>query len=448
MELQFEYTTQIGVGTNPNVVNLPDNTIMLFYVDAGNLTIQREARPEGTDVDWGNVTFSEPKRATRDKAMSLVRLKNVPRLGVYGVWHSNEPTPRHRFAIYEAESDISKYLVEGTIELRLETPITDLSLTLENPKQVISGEDTSLLVPGSKIELNFTAGDSELYPMGVFYGDRVEMSATGGTASIEGRNISGKKLKDQTFDYANLYPIKQYDLTVVDVLVAAGVTNYQVQAGAVFDVGMEFSPSMTFLDGIYELLKASRNWQIRETLDGEILIGSIVSFEPIQLNSKYTFERGKDCWSRNVVRDDFDVYSRVCVCDGTLYIYQNVEGQEGWAVAPQKTLYVEIAEGTPQVDAEALALEIAERIAKSGTLETFIGSFRPHLLPGDEAEIVNDSGSRLLGLVTTVRHSFSKSEGFVTEFVVDSGGAIGKPQIKELIDSIAQRGNIGSAKRL
>ena len=446
MIFQFEHVQTVAVeGTNPAAVHLPTNEVIALYLKDGQINGIKATPEQG---EWASLIFSTPSVVARDKDVSFLRLKNVPRLGIYGVWHSATPDARHRFAIYELQGDLSKYLVQGVIELRLETPIADLSLTLENPRQVVSGEDRTFVAPGSKIELNFYAGDSELYPMGIYYDDRIEISVTGETASIEGRNISGKLLKDQTFDDANLYISKRYDLTVVDVLGAAGITNYSVQSGAVFDLGMEFPPNMTFLDGVYELLKASRNWAIKETLDGQIIVGSTVSYAPIQVNSKYTFERGKDVWSRQVVRDDYNVYARVCVYDKTFYIYRSVVEQEGWVVAPKKTLYIEVAEGTSEIDMDGLALEVATRIAKSGTLETFVGPWRPHLLPGDEAEIVKPTESRLLGLVTTVRHIFSKSEGFATEFTVDSGGAIGKPQIKELIDSIAQRQSVGGAKRL
>jgi len=86
---------------------------------------------------------------------------------------------------------------------------------------------------------------------------------------------------------------------------------------------------------------------------------------------------------------------------------------------------------------------LVERINSAGIVETFIGPVRPHLLPGDEAEIVSENGTRLLGLVTTVRHKMGK-EGFITEFVVDSGGRIGKSKIKDYIKSLSQSTDSGT----
>ena len=48
-------------------------------------------------------------------------------------------------------------------------------------------------------------------------------------------------------------------------------------------------------------------------------------------------------------------------------------------------------------------------------------------------------GSRLLGLITTVTHNFSIDEGFSTEFIVDSAGILGKPNLKDLIGEVSGR---------
>ena len=451
MELEFEYSRQVGTGTNPAVVHFPDNSIMLFWIHEGRLLSGSKIKPPTGDVDWGSLDFGAGEIVTGDKEVSYMRLKNIPRLGIYGVWHSMDPRERHRFAIYEDQSTVTNYLEEGSIELRLDTPVVPMRLTLNNPKQILSGEDKSRIVPGMQIELFFQAGDSEEYPMGVYFTDRVDMQVTEPTISVETRNISGKLLKDQTFDQNYHYPKQVYAETVKAVLDNAGVKNYLVQTGGTWDLGMSFPANMTFIDGLQELIKASRNWTMRENLEGQIILGSTLTYEPLQqINSRYTFNRGTDVWGRGIVRDDNDVYSRVCVhqLEMMLTSYVEVPNTSDWNYVPQKTLYVEVPNGTPEMEMWDLATEIADRLKLAGTIETCIGPFRPQLLPGDEAEIISESGTKLLGLITTVRHVFGK-QGYATEFVVDSAGRIGKPQIKEYINRVtANKGVSGAVKRL
>ncbi|RYD01635.1 hypothetical protein N752_29090 [Desulforamulus aquiferis] len=98
------------------------------------------------------------------------------------------------------------------------------------------------------------------------------------------------------------------------------------------------------------------------------------------------------------------------------------------------------------MDAAEFASEIADQLSNSGEVEDFVGPFRPHLLPGDLAEIMDNDGPRLLGIITTVKHSWSKTTGFLTSITIDSGGKIGRPQLRELIDQLASKQS--SAKRV
>ena len=93
-----------------------------------------------------------------------------------------------------------------------------------------------------------------------------------------------------------------------------------------------------------------------------------------------------------------------------------------------------------------MAVDIAERIASSGTVESFSGPFRPQLLPGDEAEIIGSS-TRLLGLITSVRHSFGIN-GYQTIFEVDSGGRKGQPRMRDYIQKLTGQPKSGTVKRL
>ena len=301
--------------------------------------------------------------------------------------------------------------------------------------------------PQSYVELNFTAGDSTPYPMGRFFIDRTQFSVGRETVSVQARNSIGKYIKDQSFDERHYYPTATLKTLLEQILLAAGITNYHVANNST-QVGMEFPPNMDMLTGIQELLKLTPGWIIREEVSGKVVIGprNDVNFtQP----SKYTFYRDQDIFSRESIKDDNDAYGRVCchTADYSVRVYRPVPSTLGWLPPAQKTFYVPVPDGTRSAEAASLAVELAEQMANSGEVETFVGPHRPHLIPGDQAEIVDAEGPNLLGIITTVEHAWSKGgQGFITGITVDSGGKIGKPQLREFIDALAGRQKTGAVK--
>jgi len=467
MELIFESPQTVFSGDNPEMVHMPDNSVWGFHVESGRLQGSNLPIAPG-DVDWGAIALSDFGIVTKDKEISLMRLKNIPRVGIYGVWHQDEIldvdleviTPeRHRLAIWEGEIDISNYLESFNIEFRENTPIASASMTFQNPNQILSGEDTSLVRPGMKLEISLKMGDSEEYPISVQYVDRGDMGATRDSISVDARNASGKLLKDQSFDENNEFLFQTYYLNVVALLENAGITDYAVQDTGTFEYGIKLPENMSYLEGLEEMINASLNWKVVEDQDGKIIAGSTVTFLDIQRNSTYEFNRGTDVWSRNIVRDDKDVYSRVCgkfelteivgeeEIIGMQLIYKEVINGADWDVAPNKTLYIDFPKESDTVEVTAILEEIARRLTVAGIQEIFVGPIRPHLLPGDEAKITSDSGPKLIGLITNVKHSMGRN-GFITEFTVDSSGQKGKPRINDYISEISKKATMGKGTRL
>lgn len=455
MKLNFEYQKSITSAENASAVHMPDNSIWLFSEENGRL-MASEWIPSTSDIDWGNPDFELPIIATSDKNISLPRIKNIPRVGIFGSWHQDEiardgkvlSPERHRLGIWDALNDLTPCLQSGSIQMNLDNIISSANFTFKNPFKRISGENASRMLPGKKIELFFTAGDSDDYPMGVFYVDHVSMETAGETVSVECRNISGKVLKDQTLNADYNYPKDVYAYVVEDFLDKAGVEKYKVQQppdpGTAWQLGLRFPVDMDRLTALNEMIRSSLNWVIRETLDGEIIAGSAVSYdEIIDMYGTYEFARS-ELVSRRVERDDSDVYSRVCYqakdtsTDTMIREYVAVEHEFEFSVAFHKTLYITAPDDTPQEELQDHAEAVAEKMAFAGVMETFKGMFRPHIIPGDEAVIVDDGGTKFVGLITTVIHEFGE-DGFFTEFTVDSGGTKGKPMLKDLISKISDR---------
>lgn len=117
--------------------------------------------------------------------------------------------------------------------------------------------------------------------------------------------------------------------------------------------------------------------------------------------------------------------------------FADVESYEGWNLQANKTLYVQVPDGTGSIAAQDYAEQLTEWLENVGKIESFIGPFRPHLLCGDEAVIIDENGYTSLGLITEIEHKFGK-QGFYTNFSVDSGGRLGKGRITDFIKQITE----------
>ena len=441
MELSFEYHRNLGAGGQPSAIHTADNFVQVFHVTAGQIHAMSAETPLG---EWGEL-FGSPHLAARDEAVAHLKMKYLSGVNIWATWQ-NLALPedrdyvadydRHRVAVFRLFQNVSKYLSSGSLEFSQTNPVTQLILELENPGQTVAGEYDAIVAPGAMVTLSLRMGNTPRYALGRYYVDRNQMSVTNGTTSLEGRNTIGKLLKDQTFDETNSYPYNDFELVLADIMDNAGVFQRNIYDSANL-IGMTFPADMSILDGIQTLMNAVSDgtlggWAIKEQMDGTVVLGPLEWTGHDQPGS-YTFTRGTDIFSREVTRDDADAYSRVRVYTTTQEVYRTVEGR--FPLPTKKTLHVELPEGTLLADMEDQADALADRLSQVGVVETFTGPIRPHIQPGDEARIV-DGGSQLLGLITTVRHTFG-TRGFSTEFTVDSGGVIGRAQIQDFITKIA-----------
>ncbi len=438
MQLQFEHFQHIADGHNPAAWHSPDQIAQVYYTDgAGRI------QAVDTETEYGDFAdriFSLPHLAGPDAGVKHLTLAYLPRMNLWALWRTAD---RHRMAVFILKQETNKYLSDGTLDFRQDDPGVSLSLTLENPAGIIAAEDATEAPPGTRISVFFQSGSSGRYPLGIYYLDRISTKTGDPLVQLSARNATGKLLKDQTFDEDRIFTPARTDAILAEILDAASMINYRIEPNT-DQIAAEFPPNMSYFDGIMAILSTIPDWQMREDVSGTIVIGSSgFVFSP----GNYTFSRGRDCFSREVVRDDRETYSRVCVHDRefTVMSFKDVTFPEGWNLPRRKTLYVEAPEGTTQAKANTLATHLATRLGHVGTMETFNSPFRPHLQPGDQATITEGNKSTVLGVITAVGLQFGR-QGFYTEFTVDSGGVVKKPMIRDLIEQISGRRDVGSAK--
>jgi hypothetical protein len=441
MELVFSTTGIIGQGKYPDFLQFPKTEGQLFYLIGEELYGKPSEKLNG---EYSSPTWLSPIKISPDVTIKQLELQILQGFGVVGSYRTSDT---HKLLIYEFTFEMERYLNSGSIKHSMDTPIASFTLSLDNPMNenpeyegnVAISEESSLLSPGSKVEFELVMGDSEPFPMGVFYVDRSNFSLLSEAVSVDGRNIVGKALNDQSFDEDNVYPYKVIHEILKEILYKANVSSDEILVeNTGISAGYQFDVSMSYLEGIMEILKALDGWQIKELVDGTVVIGS-PNYAGFIRNSRYTFYKDKDIFTRSIVRDDQGAYRRVCVHnqDFSIKIYRDVATYSGWNLQANKTLYVNIPEGTSLADAENYANQIANSLQYVGKIESFTGPFRPQLILGDEAVIVSDKGTSNLGLITEITHRFGK-DGFYTDFTVDSGGRLGKGRLSDYIGRITK----------
>ena len=449
MQLTFEEVAIIGSGVSPDFVEFPKTEGQLFFLDNGDMYGTPSKRLNGY---YDNPVWLDTVNVTPPNTPGIVgfELKTLQGFGIVGTVYNSEV---QKLLIYEYQQDVSKYFSEGSIRHSIENPISTFTATFDNPideeteyeEQVLLNEHKGLLSPGARISFHFRIGEEEPVEMGTFYVDSTDYKVKSETVAIDGRNLIGKILKDQTLNEMANTGYKYITKLISDWLEYCGLTPEQYLVEITPEARrFEFEPSKTVLQAIEEVLKAMVDWKIEQDVDGTIIIGS-PGYARFPQRSTYTFNRGEDIFSRNIKMDDAEAYRKVCVHDKdwNIEIYELVQSYSGWSLQSNKTLFVEVPDGTSQSNAQSIATELASRLENVGRIETFTGPFRPQLMVGDAAQIVEPTGQVSLGLITEVNHSFGKN-GFTTTFVVDSGGRLGKPRLKEYIQKIQQSTSSGS----
>jgi len=452
MQLIIEKSGEIGVGNYPDFLQFPTTEGQQFYIKNGELYGKPSAKiPDG---DFENATWLEENNVSPDENIMLLELKTLQGFGAVGSYLVNDTVDKQVMIIYEFEQDMSEYLNSCSIKFGIDTPIASMTLTLENPVDeeteidgpVAINEKTSLLSPGAKVSYRFRAGDDlEEIELGHYYIDKSDYSILSETVSVDGRNLIGKALKSQTLNGNSVFAYQPISDTLNKLLEDANlrIDDYEIENESE-NRSFSYTPDKGVLSAIDEILSIMIDWKIEETVEGEIIIGS-PTYGLFPTRSIYTFNRNKDIFSRQITRDDGGAYRKVCVytSDWSIAEYKDVTAYSGWNLQSNKTLFVSVAEGTSIVNAQAIATELASRLENVGKIETFNGPFRPQLLVGDGANIVNDDGGTSLGLITEINHNAGKS-GFYTSFTVDSGGKLNRGRLSDYLNVITNKTNVGS----
>lgn len=407
------------------VVHYYDECSQSLYLNGGGISTRPADVPEG---HWARAEQGEQVDVTED-GFTALRLDHPATGTLYGVATSGTELV---FLRYNYAIDLSAITESVTWTAQVDNAITQLSANVLNVGAELFTEDSTLFQPGARVRFQIRLGGSQPYPIGVAWLDEVQYDVAGATVPISGRNSVGFQLKDQTFDDSGAFTGLSSEIAEA-VLRLGGVSKFSVQPGT-GDQAFMFQPETTLLDGLMEMMSYytddEKEWRLVELPDGTVLLGYDYWIAAQQPNSHYSFQAGRDLFLRKTKKASDAAYAHVRVtgvdADGKdlTPCTVDVNNFPYWALGAHRTKHLTAPKGMTQERLNAWAATQAAALQYVGIGDDLVGPFRPQLLVGDVAEVAEPEGAVgvALGIITEVRHTFSRTDGFRTEFSVDSGG--------------------------
>ena len=327
---------------------------------------------------------------------------------------------------YTYMKDIGVFIQTGNYRAQVDNPIAQVNAEVKNYDSDAFIKNETLFIPGAKVTLGLTMGDSLVYDMCNAYLDQIDFAYNRTTVSISGRNRTGVLVNDPTI---NLMGKKTDTVTnlcawVLDTL---GVDNYEIETNNT-QFTLEYNASdtgMKLLQTISDMASGytdGTDWGIEEMPDGKIIIG-FNGFRGSYLpKSVFKFD-DDELFKRASSKSADGAYSKV-YCAGKTSggvdlepVIMNITQWKYWSLPGNKTYFAPVLENTTQVELERYAQTLAKQLKRTGLTENYTSNIKPQLLVGDYATANNKD----IGIINQITHTFGE-KGFFTDFVADSGG--------------------------
>lgn len=424
MALAWDFARQLDPAATPgSTVSYFDTACQAIYVDDGYIRTQigRVINGQWQDVDY------DPEVIISDSGYGFLDIEHNFN-GI--VWGTAQHGDDIVLLMYEYMIDISSWLEDGDWKLQADQPIKQGSISIINANNDRFDDNVySIFLPGSRVLMNYYTGNSDPYPLGMFFIENSPFSVGAKSIKLDGRNRIGFQLATQTTDeFSELIGTRTEIINELLTGAAVPESSYLVCDDSTPEEYIT-DPTKTILSTIEELLSVW-DWYIDDLPDGTIVIGPAAFMkENVASTGVYTFSRGSDLISRSATRQASGVYSRIAIKrsgENPRVIYGNLEYFEGWYIPAHRTFWQTVPDGFSDAQMDTLLLNLQDQMQYTGIVETFKGLFRPHLQIGDVAIVTGDINPRIAGVMTEICHSYGR-KGYETEFSVTSGGVISNP---------------------
>lgn len=328
---------------------------------------------------------------------------------------------------YVYSVDCSDIISSGQIGYSNNNSVVQVKANLMNIKETLFMNESTVFQPGAKVLLKVLAGNESPMDICTAYLDAVDFNVKSETVPISGRNNIGFKLMQSTFDDDLTVKGKPGDVAKA-IIELAGVDKYVIQT-IEEEREFEFRADQTLMAGLEQICSLYPGFKIIELPDGMVVVGYQNFINTYQGNGYYVFDVGS-VFKRKTKRSCDAAYTKVRVtgkdADGNDLkpVIVPVSTFKQWELPANKTFHETAPDGYTQDELQTYAESLAEYLQFVGVGEDFTCSFQPQLNIGDVASVDNGDGtSTMLGLITSIKHSFGKS-GYTTEFSTDSGGVL------------------------
>lgn len=425
------YRTVEGATNLGGVAHYFDEYSQTFYLDNGLVTKVSEV-PEGhweTAEQGEEIQITDPSDPESEfGAWTKLRLDHPSNGVLYGVATDGG---KLTFLRYIYAMDLSNFAESWSYTTQVDNAISQFESTLQNIGPDVFMTDRGLFHPGAKIRLSVRMGDSYPVKICTVWLDETDYDIQAKTMSVSGRNAVGYNLKDQTFDVDYEGEIDATEL-LKHIFYYSGIKKYNV--GSEFGMyAANIKASDAMLDVVQKIVDYfstdARKVQIVDLPDGTICIGYEDWVATYLSRNYYTFDVGSDVFKRRTTKTIDGAYTAIRVtakdADGNDLepVFIEVKAFPYWALGKHRTKHIKAPDGMTQEGMQAWAEAQAKVFQYVGIGEEFSSPFRPQLLVGDIASIVEDDDvATNLGIITEVKQSFSRSSGYTTDFAVDSGG--------------------------
>lgn len=327
---------------------------------------------------------------------------------------------------YTYVKDIGALIQTGNYRAQVDNPITQVNAEVKNYNSDAFTKNETLFMPGAKVTLGLTMGDSDIYKISESYLDQIDFTYNKATVPISGRNRTGVLLNDPTINELGNKTDTVTNLCawVLDTL---GVDNYAIEENNT-QFTLEYNASDTglkLLQTISDMASGyadGTDWGIEEMPDGKIIIG-FNGFRGSYLPKSVFKFNNAELFKRQSNKSVDGAYSKI-YCAGKAPggqdlepVVLNITQWKYWALPTNKTYFAPVLENATQEELGKYALTLAKQLKRTGLTETYNTTIKPQLLVGDYATANNKD----IGIINQITHTFGE-KGFFTDFVADSGG--------------------------
>ena len=406
------------------VVHYRDTEAQSLYLNDGLSTVTTVVN----SGHWVEAVYSEEIKVC-EEPWEILRLDHPSNGTLYGIASGPNGV---EFIRYSYAMDISHLLDSWSWMSQIDNAISQFDCEMYNIGADLFGDNTTLFQPGARITVAIRMGDSVPYQIGVAWLDEANYDITSETVSMSGRNTIGYYLKDQTFDDNTTFS-GDIDDIIADMFDHVGIRKYSIQP---IDASksFEYEPNKAVMDGLKEIMDfyttLTTGMELVELPDGTVCIGYYDWVGEKLPKSYYLFNVGKEVFTRETTKTIDGCYTALRVTGKDAYgedltpVTVPVTNFPFWMLGAHRTNHLSAPDGLTQDQLQAWAETQAKAYQYVGIGEDFTGPFRPQLLVGDVASVINGNVGTNLGIITEVKHSFSKKNGFTTDFSVDSGGVV------------------------